>query len=268
MNIMMPVALALTVIILYMTITFQVARLIKNYGIVDLAWSFGFTICAALYFQTRSAAENLTLSSPLVILCAMYVIWSLRLTWHLTIRFIRWYPHQDPRYAELANKMGSNVSGKMFLVYLWQGLIIVLLTLPLAVISAGGRSSIGPIQQAALGLWVLCLIGESTADWQLAKFNSNPQNKGKTCQLGLWSYSRHPNYFFEWLGSVALCLFSLFEPFGAFTLLCPLTLLHLLINVTGVKPAEENSLKHRTDYAQYIKTTSPFIPWFRRPIND
>lgn len=251
---------ALLIVEIYMTLTWFISRAIKNSGIVDVAWASGFSILCVFYMLTGHQARNLV---P-ILLAAMLSAWSIRLTWHLTTRFLRWFPEEDVRYTELKAKLGQDANFKMYLIFLWQGAILCLLTAPMAVAAAYGGSSLSILQIFALLIWLSALAGESISDAQLSRFSKDPANKGKTCTIGLWSISRHPNYFFEWLGSVSFSLFVLELPFGAWTLLCPLVLLHLLLNVTGVKPAEEHSLKTRSDYADYVKTTSPFFPWWRK----
>jgi steroid 5-alpha reductase family enzyme len=111
----------------------------------------------------------------------------------------------------------------------------------------------------------LGLAGESLADLQLSQFVARPENRGKICQVGLWRYSRHPNYFFEWTIWVSYFLFALGQPYGAWTFYCPLIMLHFLVNVTGVKLSERGSLARKGDaYREYQRTTSAFFPWFPR----
>ena len=164
---------------------------------------------------------------------------------------------------ELKSKLGEFATAKMFIIFLWQGAILTLLTAPLAVAVLDQQSSIGFLQVLAILLWVSALVGETIADQQLAAFSHNPANKGRTCQVGLWRYSRHPNYFFEWLGAVSFALYVSNSPYGLCTWICPIILFYLLMSVTGIKPSEEHSLKTRSDYADYMKRTSVFVPWRR-----
>lgn len=103
------------------------------------------------------------------------------------------------------------------------------------------------------------------ADRQLARFRADPANKGKVCQAGLWNYSRHPNYFFEWLVWVGYAVFALGSPWGWLGLIAPALMLHFLLNVTGIPMTEELSLKSKGDaYRAYQRTTSAFVPWFKK----
>ncbi len=172
---------------------------LKDAGIVDPGWSAGIGLISLLYallgpgWPLRRAA-----------VAAMALVWSVRLTAHLARRL-----HGEPeegRYralrAEWSGK-GANVSRRFLFFFLIQGLLDVFLSLPmlLAVLNPAPRFSGWEIAGAAL--WLVSIAGESLADAQLAAFKRNPANRGRTCDTGLWRYSRHPNYFFEWLVWVA-----------------------------------------------------------------
>ncbi len=241
----------------YMSIVFLASKVINNAGIVDVAWAFGFSLTCIFYLWLVQYEGTRGW-----VIALMVITWSLRLTWHLALRFKRWYPHEDPRYTELKAKLGSFVNAKMYLIFLWQGTMLTFMTAPIAVALCDARQDLGPPQMLAVFIWLLALTGETIADRQLSAFRANYANERNTCRNGLWRYSRHPNYFFEWLASLAFFLYASDSPFGLWTVLCPVVLLHLLINVTGIKPSEQHSLKVRSDYASYIRTTSPFIPWW------
>jgi steroid 5-alpha reductase family enzyme len=109
------------------------------------------------------------------------------------------------------------------------------------------------------------LLCEWLADRQLTLFKKEPENKGLVCQLGLWRYSRHPNYFFEWLVWVAFFVIACSSEYGIWTIYSPLLMLFLLLKVSGVPLAEKQSLQSKGDlYRQYQATTSEFFPWFRK----
>jgi steroid 5-alpha reductase family enzyme len=123
------------------------------------------------------------------------------------------------------------------------------------------------IEWTALGLWLIGIAGESVADYQLKQFKADPANKGKTCDAGLWNYSRHPNYFFEWLIWVSYFVFALGSPFGWVSLIAPLLMIYFLLKVTGIPATEEQALKTKGEaYRRYQQTTSAFIPWFKKPL--
>ena len=116
----------------------------------------------------------------------------------------------------------------------------------------------------ALGIcvWVISVTGETIADNQLANFRSMSQNQGKTCRNGLWRFSRHPNYFFEWLHWWSYVLLG---QGSALTWLGPPLMLLFLFRVTGIPYTEIQAVKSRgDDYRNYQKTTNVFFPWFPR----
>ena len=100
------------------------------------------------------------------------------------------------------------------------------------------------------------------ADAQLHRFKQDPANKGKTCQVGLWHYSRHPNFFFEWLIWVSYALYAMGSPSGAWGWLSPALMLYFVTKVTGIPATEAQALRSRGDeYRKYQQTTSAFFPW-------
>ena len=130
------------------------------------------------------------------------------------------------------------------------------------------KPGIAPLEWVGVAIWLLALAGESLSDHQLKSFKADPANRGKICQTGLWNYSRHPNYYFEWLIWVGFFLIAWSSPGGCFTVLCPGLMLFFLLRVTGIPLTEELSLKNKGDaYRQYQKTTSAFVPWFKRKAN-
>jgi steroid 5-alpha reductase family enzyme len=123
------------------------------------------------------------------------------------------------------------------------------------------------LEGAAVALWTLAMAGEAAADAQLNKFKSDPSNKGRTCQVGLWRYSRHPNYFFEWLIWVAFATFALGSPGGFWGLLSPVLILYFVLRVTGIPATEAQAIRTRgKEYRRYQQTTSAFVPWFPKTI--
>jgi steroid 5-alpha reductase family enzyme len=120
-------------------------------------------------------------------------------------------------------------------------------------------------EYAGTALWLVAWIGEFLADSQLQSFKSNPANRGTTCRVGLWRYSRHPNYFFEWLIWVAFAVFAMGSPFGYVAVFAPLLMLFFLFRVTGIPATEAQALRSKgDDYRRYQQTTSAFVPWFPR----
>ena len=144
-------------------------------------------------------------------------------------------------------------------------MLCIVLATPFLLASQNPAPAFSDFEYAAAVLWVVAIAGEITADMQLNSFKSNAANRGKTCRAGLWKYSRHPNYFFEWLIWVAFCLFAIDSKYGYLALFPPALMLYFLFRVTGIPATEAQALRTRgEDYKRYQETTSAFVPWFPR----
>lgn len=243
------------------------AEISKNGGIVDVFWGFGFSVMVLFYafVHTQTAgASAIGLRAQLVI--GMVLLWSLRLTFYLLLRFLRLYPEEDPRYRAFREAWGDRARLGMFLAFLLQALLLSSLGLAFSVPLVNSSSAqLSALELGAVVLFFISLMGESLADKQLEDFRKNPANKGKVCQSGLWNYSRHPNYFFEWLVWLSFSLFAMASPGGLFTMYCPLIMYFFLTRVTGIKATEEQSLLSKGElYRAYQESTSAFFPWFKR----
>ena len=270
-------AAALVFVIVEMTATFALAQRLRNFGIVDIVWSAGFTPLVWLYVSLASwRTYDAKLDAhpewnwPAALTLAVLVTaWSLRLGAHLFVRVKSHHPVEDVRYAKLRQEWGTQTGRKMFGFFLLQGALQVVLSLPWLLVildtTPARQFALGPPTWLGAFLWLAGLVGESVADRQLAKFRADPANKGKVCQLGLWNFSRHPNYFFEWLIWVGYAGFALGAPWGWLGLLAPALMWHFLVNVTGIPMTEELSVKSKGDaYRAYQRTTSAFVPWFKK----
>lgn len=153
----------------------------------------------------------------------------------------------------------------MFGFFQVQGVLLVVLSVPFLLACLNGQVGLSPLEYIGVVIWLMALTGESLADHQLKRFRANPANKGRVCQAGLWHYSRHPNYFFEWLVWVAFFVFAAASQWGWVTIYCPALMLFFLLKVTGIPMTEELSVKNKGDeYHAYQRSTSAFVPWFRK----
>lgn len=154
----------------------------------------------------------------------------------------------------------------MYRFFMLQAALNVFLSLPLLVACLNPAPGIGMLEWLGVAIWALGLAGETLADRQLARFKADPGNRGRVCAAGLWRYSRHPNYFFEWTIWVAYAAFALGSPpWGYAGLLTPALMLHLLLNVTGIRATEEQALRSKGEaYREYQRRTSAFVPLPRR----
>ena len=237
---------------------YTVARRMDNYGIVDIAWSYAFGALALFY----AAAAPGWLPRRLLI-ATLAVLWSLRLGTHLYIRVIGHHPEEDGRYRELRRRWADGFAGKMFVFFQQQASSVLILGLPFLLAARNPTPRLHPLEIAGTALWLIAILGESAADAQLNAFKKNPAHKGRVCDVGLWAFSRHPNYFFEWCIWVAYWIFACASPWGWTSILCPAAMLYLLLRVTGIPMTEEQSIRSRGDaYRDYQRRVSPFIPWF------
>lgn len=230
----------------------------KNAGIVDGWWSYNFGLITLLYFFLAPG----DFTRKLIILTPV-LIWSIRLGTHLLIRNTT-HDHEDTRYAKLRKEYGQQENFRMWVFFMYQAISNVILTIPFLVICIDPSPELSVLVWIGLTVWVIAVIGESVADQQLKNFKKNPANKGNVCEAGLWNYSRHPNYFFEWLIWVGYALIALDSPYGYLGFICPIIMYILLNNVTGIPMLEELAVKSKGErYVRYQKTTRAFFPWFK-----
>jgi steroid 5-alpha reductase family enzyme len=251
-------AVALGLSSLMMLGVWVMAMRIHNAGIVDIAWAFGFVPLALLY---RLFSDGEPARQNLVTL--MVLAWSGRLGLHLWKRVMGHHPAEDGRYAEMRRAVAGREGMAFFWFFQAQAVLLALLSIPCLLIDTDARVHFGPTDLLGPALWIVALAGEMIADRQLAAFKADPANAGKVCDAGLWHLSRHPNYFFEWLVWVALCVMALPAPWGWAALFAPALMLLLLLKVTGIPYTEQQALRTKGDaYRLYQQTTSPFFPWF------
>lgn len=242
-----------------MLVVTAIANPLKNAGIVDVAWAFGFTLIAGTY---SVLGTGLPLRKTLI--AGVMIMSSLRLASHLLKRVIATHPNEDARYHELREQWGPEKSPLYFFgVFIFQGLLMLIVSSPVAAVVDNAQAVIQPVEWVGLMIWAVGVLFETIADQQLSAFKKNPDNHGKICQTGLWAYSRHPNYFFEWLQWIGYFLFALVVPGGWLTVYSPLIMLFFLTKMTGVAITEAQTLKTKGEaYRRYQETTSAFIPWF------
>jgi steroid 5-alpha reductase family enzyme len=245
------------VILMLMTILWVISIFIKNVSIVDLFWGAGFVITALFYFI--SADGNFQRKTLLLSLVA---IWGTRLSVYLSWRNLG--KGEDFRYREFRKKYGEHrywwVS--FFQTFLLQGVLMWLISVPLlGAMFYREQPFPGFFDIIALLLWLTGFIFEAGGDLQLARFRSDPANKGKVLDTGLWKYTRHPNYFGDsavWWGFGFFCLAA-----GSWLpVLGSLLMTALIIKVSGVALLERSLAEQKPQYRDYIARTSAFIPWF------
>lgn len=186
-----------------------------------------------------------------------------RLAWHLYVDRAR-SGVEDGRYAALRQRWGARSQRNFFWLFQVQALLDVVLSLPF-LLACSSAAPWGALDVAALALGSIALAGEWIADRELGRFRAQAGNRGRTCRVGLWRFSRHPNYFFQWLLWCAYALAAASAPLGWLAVASPLVMLFLILRVSGIPPTEAQALRSRgDDYREYQRTTSAFLPWFPR----
>ncbi|MHC4931809.1 MAG: DUF1295 domain-containing protein [Planctomycetota bacterium] len=226
-------------------------RRTKDATSVDAAWALALGLLAILY-AVRVDGET----GRRLLVAFVACLWSFRLGLFLLRSRVAGERVEDGRYRALREHWGRRAQLWFFFFYQGQALVAALFSLPFyfAMQRAG---PLDPWDAVGAALGLLAIVGELLADAQLARWRS--AHPGRTCRAGLWRYSRHPNYFFEWVHWWAYVLIAAgWWP----TLLGPALMLLFLFRLTGIPYTEKQALKSRPDYREYQRTTSVFFPWF------
>jgi steroid 5-alpha reductase family enzyme len=236
------------------------AHKLKNAGVVDIFWSYNFAVIAVILLILAPGFETRKL-----LICGMVIIAGVRLGTHLAVRIVKHLSVEEGRYQQLRKEWAPNPEQKFFFFFQFQAISNVLLAIPFFVVTQNTNPQFSPLEYVGAGLWLISVLGEAIADAQLAAFKKDTKNKGKVCNTGLWGYSRHPNYFFEWLMWVAYFVFALASPYGYLAIISPAIILYLLLKVTGIPATEEQAVRSKGElYKSYQSATSVFIPWFKK----
>jgi steroid 5-alpha reductase family enzyme len=253
----LPIACAVVAALIFGT--WLVSLYLRDASIIDPVWGPAFVAVALVAALAGSGA-----GSRRWLLFGLTALWGLRLGWHLTRRKLADH-REDRRYAAMRCAHPGNFAlWSLGWVYLVQGLLVLIVSLPLQVASQRH----GPLSWAIAPGLVLYVIGlgfEATGDEQLQRFKADPQNQGQPMDRGLWRYTRHPNYFGDacvWWG---LWLISLQAGGAWWTVIAPAVMSLLLVRVSGKRLLEQDIAQRRPGYADYMRRTSGFIPLPPRP---
>ena len=235
------------------TILWLMSLRTRDVSIVDIFWGPGIAgVTDIAAYLGHSGGERASTALFLVNL------WGLRLAAHI------WSRHQgeDRRYAAMRKQYGSHWSWvSLIQVFLLQAILIWFIAAPTVAAVISSRAPMGWLDYAGTALAAAGLIFEAVADFQLASFRNDPDNKGKVMQRGLWGWSRHPNYFGEcllWWGFFALGFAAAHR---WWLVLSPIAVTFLLLQVSGITLMEDKIESRRPGYAAYKKRVSAFIPW-------
>jgi len=236
-----------------------IQRRTHNAGIVDAGWAAGVGMLGVMFAAMSDGYP------PRRVLVAMLIgVWALRLAAYLVLDRVCGRP-EDGRYASLRREWGAKAERKLFFFFQSQALFSLFFALPVLIVASHPRARWSGWDSAGVLIWLVSVGNTILADRQLAKFRARGGNTGRTCREGWWRYSRHPNYFFEWLHWWSYVALAVGAPYWWATLPAPAVMLYLLLRVTGIPPTEAQALASRgEDYVAYQRTTRMFFPWFPR----
>ncbi|MCF7865451.1 MAG: DUF1295 domain-containing protein [Candidatus Pacebacteria bacterium] len=262
---------------IFMTSFFAYALYKMRNDIVDIVWGIGFVVIAwfNFYMYGFRAEQFPGVYGPFrmhVFLVALVVtIWGVRLATHIALR--NKGKGEDFRYKNWRDTWGKWFVLRSYIqIFMLQGFLMLLISLPLIAVSIFGINSISWITILGFLAWLKGFTFESVGDYQLSKFIKNPENKGKIMTKGLWSFTRHPNYFGEvtqWWGiyimalPITLTIVQASSYVWLIALLSPITITFLILKVSGI-PMLEKKYEGNPEFEEYKKRTSAFIPWFPR----
>jgi steroid 5-alpha reductase family enzyme len=235
----------------------SIQRRTRNAATADVGWTVlvaGGAVGAALAVEGLPARR--------LVVSALAAIWASRLAAYLVRDRVLARAPEDGRYATLRAQWGGAAARNFLALYLVQVPVAGLFVIPLAAAMRG--EALDAWTAAGVAVWLLATVGEAIADRQLRRFRADPASHGGVCRSGLWRYSRHPNYFFEWLHWWAYVLIGHAQPL---TFVGPAAMLLFLFRITGIPYTERQALRSRGDaYRAYQRTTSAFIPWPPRAV--
>lgn len=239
----------------YMGLLWVISLALKNSSIVDIFWGFGFVVANWLFFSLnpQGAEPRKWLISILV------TIWGLRLSLYILWR--NWGKAEDFRYQVWRKEAGTSWWWRSFFkVFLLQGILLWIISIPLLAAHYGSQpATLKWVDFLGVTIWLVGFSFESMGDLQLARFKSNPDNKGKVLDTGVWRYTRHPNYFgdaTQWWGYYLIA----FSAGGWWTIYSPVMMTLLLLRVSGVALLEKTLKDTKPQYKEYIEKTSAFFP--------
>lgn len=242
-----------------MALAWWIAARTGESGRADAAWTFA-TGAAGVMAALVPAADGGPTARQLLV-AALVAVWSLRLGSHIAARAAG---ADDPRYAALKAEWGERENQRLFLFLQIQAAAALVLAVSV-LFAARNPSPFGFADLLAVIVVVVAIGGEAIADRQLAAFRADTGNRGRVCMRGLWAYSRHPNYFFEWLFWLSMPLLALdlsgFHPFGWVAFAAPILIYWLLVHVSGIPPLEAHMLRSRGDaFRAYQRRVNAFWP--------
>ena len=235
---------------------FCTSLVIKDNSIVDIFWGIWFILVAWYTFFSRESFFFYQ-----IVMTSLVTLWGVRITLYIASKKIKSYTGEDFRYAQWREQWKYFYTRSFFQIYILQGILLLIIALPIIFVNRENGYS-GDMLFTCIW-WVVALFGlafETIADLQLSHF-LKIRKKWEIFTRGLYTYSRHPNYFGEsvfWLG-ISIIAF----PINQLSILSFLMITFLLLFVSGV-PMIEKRYAGNKDFEAYQKKVSVFIPWFHK----
>jgi steroid 5-alpha reductase family enzyme len=256
---MITIFIATTILLsVVMAGAWALQRATGNSGWVDVVWSFGLGLAGLVLALVPGISDP---STRQIVVAVLIALWSLRLGLHIAQRSM--HGPEDARYAALRQEWGPDFERRLFIFLQVQAAAAALLGLSMTLAAHNPAPWPCFLDFAGIAVLLIAVAGEGVADEQLRRFKANPANKGRVCDTGLWSWSRHPNYFFEWLGWIAYPLLAIGTDWawGWLALSGPAFMYFLLVHVSGIPLLEQQMLKSRGDaFRAYQARVSAFFP--------
>jgi steroid 5-alpha reductase family enzyme len=250
---------ALLIMAVVMTVSWLVQRRLNNAGWTDVFWTLGTGLCgvvAALWPDVYAHPPRQWLVAALV------AIWSLRLGLYVAFRVAR-SEDEDPRYARMRKQYGDRFQAVMFKLSIVQPPATALLIISIALAAHDWTPVLWVADYVGAAILIVAIGGETLADHQMKTFKATKPPKGKVIDVGLWRWSRHPNYFFEWFGWLAYPVIAMHlnKPWSWASMIAPVVMYQVLNKLTGIPPTEAALVASKGDaYRDYQRRVSPFFP--------
>ena len=243
-------------VFIYMSFFYFLSILIKRADIVDIGWGLGFVLISTVSLLFQSIIND-----RMIIVFLLVLFWGLRLSSHIFLRNFK--KEEDYRYQNFKKNWGKwFVIKSYFQIFLFQGLLMTIVSLPIIFTFSFPYYSLGIFDYVGVFVWLVGFTIEARADIQLKKFISlkkDGKTKTRFANIGLWKYSRHPNYFGEILQWWGIGILAVTLPFGYVSLIGPALITYLLIFVSGV-PLLEKKFENDPEWEKYVKRTRKLIP--------
>jgi steroid 5-alpha reductase family enzyme len=245
---------AAAAIAVLMVTTWLVSVVRRDASIVDIVWGLGFVVVSWVLVASLEADRPRQF-----LLAGLTTVWGLRLAGYLARRNLG--KGEDFRYQSMRRRWGARFPVvSLVTVFGLQGVIMWIVSLPLQYGSADPDPGIGPVAVMGIMVWLVGLVFETVGDAQLARFKADPANAGKVMDRGLWSLTRHPNYFGDSMVWWGIGIVAAETGSGVIGLAGPLVMMFFLMRVSGVPMLERSLMKRREGYAEYAARTSAFFP--------